>query len=190
MVQSNATQAFNNLNRRLTLAEQRADAELGRFAEELGNKFLAAMQQRQPDGSKNLDPMVLKGILNREPRPSIRQGINPIAENWVNPVVEKPAEKARIVRIKNKARHFHYFTTWTDRDYLGTRGGDPIVAKKTKTLAFWWKGAAHFPVFVKNHKGFKPKSDFVQDAWDSLGSYVAEQKKRMRGLVVETMKHG
>lgn len=190
MVQSNANQVLNNLKRRMTLAERRSEVELDRASESIGRRFLQAMIQRQPDGSKNPDPMVTKGLLNRHPRPSIRQGNIPISQGWVGPTVEKPSTWERVVRIKSRSPHMHYFTTWTGRSYLGTRGGKPIVAKRAKTLAFWWMGEARFPRAVYEHEGFRPDSDFVQDAWDSLDGYIMAEKRRVAGLVVETMKSG
>ena len=189
MITSNADQAFGALKRRLTRAELRLSSEVDGLADDLGRRFLAEMQQRQPDGSQHLDPMV-PSILKREPRPSVRQGLVPIAKGWTGPRVERPSVREWLVRIGTVSPHMHYFTQWTGRKHLGTRGGKPIVAKRAKTLAFWWKGAAHFPVVVRNHEGFRLQSDFVQDAWDSMEGWVTQRQRQIRGLVVEAMKNG
>lgn len=155
-----ASNRLRNMFDRIMIGVERKAEE---SAEELAHKFFLEIQERQPDGSRNLDPMAV--IAERDPRPSIRQGLVPIAEGWMGgPEVYQHGLTTEIV-LRSESEHVQFFTMMTGRPYLGTQGtGEGQTAFNARTLAFWWQGGPHYPVSVRAH-GFNVQRDFIRDAW-------------------------
>jgi len=189
MVQSNAEGVFDRLKKKLKTLRGRLYYVSEEEAQHTLDEFMSELRERQPDGSKNLDPLAnyvtASGYkFNREPRPSIRQGIVPISEGW-QATIERTLLGHRI-RISSSSDHLKYFTLWTGRDYLGT-DEHRIAARNKRTLAFWWKGHPNWPQSVW-HKGFTPKTDFVDDAFLATKEDASSRMKRaMRRAVVDIL---
>jgi len=145
-------------------------------AVEISQRFIAELKQRQPVGEN--DPFAAAfPDQNREPRPSIRQGLIPIEDGWRMNVHR--GERGPSIVVSSDSEHLKYFTTWTGkRSYLGTRKRNPQVAHNAKTLAFWWNGAGHWPVSARGG-GFTPESDFVQDAYDAIKPEISFSGRRL-----------
>lgn len=145
-------------------------------------EFLDELKDRQPIGED--DPYVDAFPLWRtERRPSVRQGLVPIEQGWSGQVVD--TNRGARIEISSSSEHLQYFTRWTGRDWLGTRKGTQ-VAQNARTLAFWWRGQGWWPKSARGG-GFRPQSDFVQDAYNStLESWkrVSSQEAREAMLYI------
>ena len=173
----------------------RMEERLDETARQVSARFLEELKRRQPDGTLNPDPLVEAGIVSRPRRPSVRMGNTPISEGWVGPTIESPGPNVRVATISTQSVHLTFFTKLMGRDRLGTRGGRPIVAGTAggrptgkKSLAFWWRGQARFPKAVYGHKGFTPRDDFVQAAFDAIRPEIQEAQRRNIQVTMEEIR--
>jgi len=170
----------------LERVSKNTEKKLSGIAGRVGDWFLDALKERQPVGKNDTFASKFPDQ-NREPRPSLRQGLIPIEQGWVGPTVTAPGSGQRVVTISTNSEHLQFFTTWTGRRHLGTHEGKPQVARNAKTLAFWWQGEGHWP---KSAQGgvFIPDSDFVQDAWLATKPYLEEEIKDFASYVIRNAK--
>jgi len=171
--------------KRLGRIERDSDRKLQEIAERVGNRFLDDLKEAQPIGQS--DELVLRGLVNRPARPSVRLGLVPIQEGWIGPSVSAPKVGQRVVTINTQSEHLKFFTLWTGRTHLGTKKGKPQVARNGRSLAFWWNGQAHL-VKSAHGGGFVPKSDFVQDAWMKTKPYLEDQIDGFATYLIKTAK--
>lgn len=129
------------------------------LAEEVARDVFMEIMQRQPDGTKNPDPL-------RSERPSERQGLVPIEKGWLGgPRLEHVVDNATDFVLRSESEHIEYFTNMMGRrQWLGTKNTRGIDADKAKYLRFWWMGREWRAKHV-DHRGFTPTTDFVEDAW-------------------------
>lgn len=166
---------FNRVNRSV-------EARMDQTASEVSHVFMRHVRGEQPIGQ--LDPLREKITLRRPARPSVRLRNSPIEKGWVGPTISTPRAGERLITLKSRSPHVVYFTRWTGRPWLGTRAGEPQVAKRTPFLFFWWRGKIRGPLSTRGH-GFGVERDFLQTAYESTKSEVKDLIRGLARLSVE-----
>jgi len=179
------TSGLDRITNRIRRVNESSQNLLNGIAERSGETFLRNLRKRQPVGKP--DPLVVKGFSSRPERPSVRQGNDPIERGWLGPFVESPKPGTATVTINTSSPHLKYFTRWTGRAWLGTHAGRPQVATHSKSLFFWWMGAARTPQSVRGH-GFNVPTDFVEDAWTDTKPFVDKEVDGFATYVIRNLR--
>lgn len=137
------------------------------------------LKRRAPDGGRWVEP----GLVNREPRPSLRLFGMTLAMGWNEPEIETIAGRqagAQFV-ITSAAPHMEYLLAPEPRarDYQ-------IPRRIENDLVFYWHRFSKWMItFGVTHPGSN-RSTFVDDAWLGSGedSTTLEVQRGLEGIVL------